>query len=163
VRIDRSDEADGPDQSGEPRRRPDSAGDSGIDRAVSGDGPAEQPLPRPDPATLEERVLAHRATVDATYRRHAIDQGYARVEKLERETVTPAMRRIEAGDSDRTLVGMEHRLKGKERIEEKIEHDVQKKGLPAEQAFADMRTRSAIPSSIPKRSTRMPSRPMWGG
>jgi hypothetical protein len=77
--------------------------------------------------------------VDAVYRQYAIDQGCARVEKLERETVTPAMRRIEAEDPDRTMIGMEHRLKGKDRIEEKVEHDVRKKGLSAEQAFADMK------------------------
>ena len=62
---------------------------------------------------------------------HAIDQGYARVREIEEKTVTPAMRRIEAEDPDRHLVGLEHRLKGRERIEEKVTHDEQKKGLSA--------------------------------
>jgi DNA-directed RNA polymerase subunit K/omega len=40
----------------------------------------------------------HQATVDAVFRAHAIDQGYARVKENEEKTVTPAMRRIEAED-----------------------------------------------------------------
>ena len=60
-----------------------------------------------------ERSVAYRADVDAVYRQYAIDHGYARVEKLERETVTPAMRRIETEDAERHLVGLEDRLKSK--------------------------------------------------
>jgi hypothetical protein len=85
------------------------------------------------------RNLEYRATVDGVFRAHAIDQGYARVKEIEEKTVTPAMRRIEAKDPDRTLVGLEHRLKGRQRIEEKVTHDEQKKGLSPAQAFADMK------------------------
>ena len=66
------------------------------------------------------RNLEYRATVDAANRSYAIDQGYARVREIEEKTVTPAMRRIEAEDPDRHLVGLEHRLKGKDRLTEKI-------------------------------------------
>ena len=85
------------------------------------------------------RNLEHRATVEAVNRVYAIGQGYARVEEIEEKTVTPAMRRIEAEDPERQLVGLEYRLKGRERVEEKVTHDVQKKGISAEQAFADMK------------------------
>jgi hypothetical protein len=88
------------------------------------------------------RNLEYRTSVEAADRAYAIDRGYARVKEIEEKTVTPAMRRIEAEDPDRTLVGLEHRLKGRERIGEKVTHDVQKKGVSPDQAFAD--TKDAI-------------------
>ena len=66
------------------------------------------------------RNLEYRANVDAVNRAYAIDQGYARVQEIEEKTVTPAMRRIEAEDPDRHLAGLENRLKGKDRLSEKI-------------------------------------------
>jgi hypothetical protein len=87
-----------------------------------------------------ERALEHRATVDAAYRAYAIEQGCARVEKIERETVTPAMRRIEAEDPDRHLAGLEHRLKGKDRLTEKVENYLQSNvDLSTDQAFAKVK------------------------
>jgi len=90
-------------------------------------------------AARVERNLEYRKTVDDVNRGYAIDQGYARVQEIEEKTVTPAMRRIEAEDPDRHLVGLEHRLKGRARVEEKVTHDVQKKGISANQAFADIK------------------------
>ena len=49
------------------------------------------------------------------------------------------MRRIEAQDSDRHLVGLEHRLKDRDRIEEKVDFDMKKWGVTAEQAFANVK------------------------
>ncbi len=100
--------------------------EDGDDVPASADLPAvgvpdarEAPRPdAPDPRDIAgrtERTLEHRAKVDAAYRAYAIDQGCASVEKIERELVTPAMRRIEAEDPDRHLAGLEHRLKGKDR------------------------------------------------
>lgn len=86
-----------------------------------------------------DRVLEHRATVDAAYRAHAIDQAYERVRDIERGTVTPAMKRIEAEDPDRHLVGLENRLKGKDRLAEKVNFDVRKKGITADQAVANVK------------------------
>ncbi|TVZ04846.1 hypothetical protein EAS64_09380 [Trebonia kvetii] len=93
----------------------------------------------PDVAGRTERTLEHRARVDAAYRTYAIDQGCARVEKIEREMVTPAMRRIEAEDPERHLAGLEHRLKERYRIEEKVTHDIEKRGVSASDAFATMK------------------------
>ena len=136
MRIDRSDDGgEQPDAAEPPGAR--EVKDAPVrDVAADGDGPA-----RGDDgsAVRVARNLEYRATVDAADRSYAIDQGYARVREIEEKTVTPAMRRIEAADPDRHLVGLEHRLKGRERIEEKVLHDVQKKGLSAEQAFADMK------------------------
>jgi hypothetical protein len=67
------------------------------------------------------RNLEYRETVDAVFRADAIDRGYARVKEIEEKTVTPAMRRIEAEDPDRHLAGLENRLKGKDRLAEKVE------------------------------------------
>ncbi len=98
------------------------------DVAADGDGPA-----RGDDgsAIRVARNLEYRATVDAADRSYAIDQGYARVREIEEKTVTPAMRRIEAEDPDRHLVGLEHRLKGKEPTRQKRSSRRQKKGLTA--------------------------------
>jgi len=155
MRIDRSGEADEPGRATALRRQPDRppdgdgdrdggmAGDAVSDaatyRGVSGDDPEWQQVPRPEQSVRVERALAHRATVDAVYRRHAIDPGCARVQKLERETVTPAMRRIEAQDPDRTLIGLEHRLKGKDRLAEKVEFDMGKWDVTAEKAFTNVK------------------------
>ena len=77
--------------------------------------------------------------MDAAYRAYAIDQGCARVEKIEREMVTPTMRRIETEDPERHLAGLEHRLKERYRIEEKVTHDVEKRGVTPADAFAAMK------------------------
>jgi hypothetical protein len=62
-----------------------------------------------------DRAAAYRAAVYAAYQQYAIDHGDARMEKLERETFTPAMRRAETEDPECHLVGLEDRLKGKDR------------------------------------------------
>ena len=43
-----------------------------------------------------------------------------RIAEREREKISPAMRAIESQDPDRHLVGFEHRLKGRDRIKEKV-------------------------------------------
>jgi hypothetical protein len=139
VRIDRSDDRDGqPETTDAPRvRRADAAGSAGPDRDIAdneADGASET-----ENAVQVARALEYRATVQAVDRAYAIDKGCARVQEIEEETVTPAMRRIEAEDPDRVLVGLENRLKGRERIEEKVTHDEQKKGLSAAQVLADMK------------------------
>jgi hypothetical protein len=79
----------------------------------------------------------YKATVDAEYRAYAIDQGCDRVEKIEKEIVTPAMRGIEAEDPDRHLVGIQNSLKGKDRLTEKVDNWMNAEPtLNAEQAFS---------------------------
>lgn len=123
MRIDRSDPADGPGDAHMARRArsaPDDPDAAGKDRgtAVSGDGPPDSSPARPDSALRTERTAAYRAVVDAVYRQYTTDRGYARVEGLERETGTPAMRRIEAEDPEPHPVGLDNRLKGKGRLAE---------------------------------------------
>jgi hypothetical protein len=139
VRIDRSDDGgERPDTADAPEvHRADAGRSTGPDGDLAGKNAA-----RGAEAGSADRVagnLEYRATVEAVDRAYAIDQGCARVQEIEEKTVTPAMRRIEAEDPDRHLTGLEHRLKGRERIEEKVTHDVQKKGFSAGQVFADMK------------------------
>lgn len=82
---------------------------------------------------------AYRATVDAQYRKHAIEQGCARVREIEENVITPAMLRIESADPSRHLVGLDHRLKGEDRLSEKVEFDMRKKGISAADAFANVK------------------------
>jgi len=139
VRIDRPDGGDDrPDTTDAPRvHGADAAGDAKPGRDVAdNDAVAGSET---ETAVRVARALEYRATVEAVGRAYAIDKGCARVREIEEKTVTPAMRRIEAEDPDRVLVGLENRLKGRERIEQKVTHDEQKKGLSAGQVFADMK------------------------
>lgn len=105
------------------RPAPDDPNAAGEDqgKAVRGDGrPDSSPGPL-DSALRIERAAAFRATVDVAYRQHAIDHGNVQVAKPEHETVTLAMRRIEAEDPGRDLVSLENRLKGRDRPAEATE------------------------------------------
>jgi hypothetical protein len=101
VRIDRSDPTDGPADAHEVRRAqsapddPDAAS-KGTGKPVSGDDRPDASSAHPDSDLRAERA-AYRAVVDAAYRQHDIDHGHARAEKPERETVTSATHRIDAG------------------------------------------------------------------
>lgn len=114
-----------------------------IDQPGEGDGREDVP-DRPDPDDVRhERAAApageceaYRARVDGVLRAHAIDQAYDRVREIERSIVTPAMKRIEAEDPERRLAGLEHSLKGKDRLTEKINEAVDERGHTMEQAFA---------------------------
>ena len=121
MRIDRPDDGDQrPDAADVPRvHRADAERNAGQNRDLAGKDADHRP--ETGSSVRVERALEHRATVDAVNRAYAIDQGYARVQEIEEKTVTPAMRRIEAEDPDRTLVGLENRLKGKDRLSEKVE------------------------------------------
>ncbi len=90
---------------------------------------------RAAPAASAGEHEAYRARVDAVFRAHAIDQAYDRVREIERNTVTPAMKRIEAEDPERRLAGLEHSLKGKDRLTEKVDKMVNELGHSVDQAI----------------------------
>jgi hypothetical protein len=98
---------------------------------VSGDAGRERKVP--DASAAEHG--SYRAKVDAVFRTHAIDQAYDRVREIERNTVTPAMKRIEAEDPERRLAGLEHSLKGKDRLIEKVAKMANELGHPVEHAI----------------------------
>jgi hypothetical protein len=131
VRIDLpGDDAEGPDAADAPRAPgTDPVQGAAVERvssAQSGDASADRAA----------RNLEYRATVDAADRAYAIDRGYARVCEIEEKTITPAVRRIEAEDPDRRLVGLEHRVKGKDRLTKKITEAVEERGHTADEAFS---------------------------
>jgi hypothetical protein len=142
VRIDLSDDGgERPDAADAPEvRRADAAQNTGPDRDLAGKN-----ADRGAEAGSDVRVtrnLEYRATVDSADRTYAIDQGCARVQEIEKKTVTPAMRRIEAADPDRALIGLENRLKGRERLAEKISKAMSERSRTPAQAFAE--TKDAI-------------------
>ncbi len=89
----------------------------------------------PTAEELRKARVEYEATVADAYREYAIDQGYERVREIERETVTPTMLRIEAEDPERRLAGLEHHLKGKDRLTEKITKIVNELGHSVEGAL----------------------------
>ena len=62
-----------------------------------------------------------------------------RIADRERETISPAMRRVESQDPDRHLTGFDHRLKGRDRIKDKVCDMMQEfSGLPPEEAISSV-------------------------
>ncbi len=122
----------------------DTRGSAGADVPVIPD--ARELRPHPDtpalPRETRDRATYYadlKAGVQAEYRAHAIDQGCERVRETEETIVTPAMLRIEAADPGRRLAGLEFRLKGKDRIEEKVSKAMAERGRTADQAFAEIK------------------------
>jgi hypothetical protein len=136
VRIDQSD--------GDERRADFVPTADASDTAGASLTPAPHDRPTPSGADSDRqarvaRAIEHHVTVDARYRAYAIDQAYEKVRDIERGTVTPAMKRIEAEDPERHLAGLENSLKGKDRLAEKVNFDVQKKGVTVDQAVANVK------------------------
>jgi hypothetical protein len=65
-----------------------------------------------------------------------------RIAKLEEDKITPAMREVESKDLDRHLVGLNHCLKDRDRIKEKVCDKMEEKGRTPEEAI------SLIPDTI---------------
>jgi hypothetical protein len=82
------------------------------------------------------RYLAPDANAEVT-------RGCARIREIGETVITPAMRRIEAEDPDRHLAGLDHRLKGEDRLKEKVARTLEEQpGLNARQAL------SGIPDAV---------------
>jgi hypothetical protein len=90
--------------------------------------------------TPAERFAEYKATVEAEYRQEAVDRGCDRVREIERTVVTPAMLGIEAEDPDRRLAGFDNRLKGRERLAEKVTKQLAAQpDLKPDEAFAGVK------------------------
>jgi hypothetical protein len=89
--------------------------------------------------TRAERFSEYNAKVEAAYRREAVDRGCDRVHEVEQTVVTPAMLRIEAEDPGRALVGYDNRLKGKDRLAEKVTRAMEERGRTTEEALASVK------------------------
>jgi hypothetical protein len=64
------------------------------------------------------------------------------IAEVERDVVSPAMREIEACDPERHLVGFEHRLKGLDRIKDKVADSIEEMGRSPQDAA------SLVPDAI---------------
>jgi hypothetical protein len=65
-----------------------------------------------------------------------VDQECDRVEDREREVISPAMQAVESQDPNRHLVGFDHRLKGRDRIKEKVCGMIKELNLTATEAVS---------------------------
>ena len=59
-----------------------------------------------------------------------------RIGEVEKSVVSPAMREIEACDPERHLVGFEHRLKGLDRLKDKVSAEIEEKGRTTTEALS---------------------------
>jgi hypothetical protein len=59
-----------------------------------------------------------------------------RIAQREKERISPAMRAIESQDPDRQLIGFDHRLKGRDRIKEKVYDKMEEFSYSAEEAVS---------------------------
>jgi hypothetical protein len=72
-----------------------------------------------------------------------VARGCARIREFSDTVITPAMRRIEAEDPDRHLTGLEYRLKGEDRLKEKVADELEARpGLKPAQAL------SSVPDAV---------------
>jgi hypothetical protein len=71
-----------------------------------------------------------------------IEKECVQIAKREKERITPALLEIESRDHDRHLVGFEYRLKGHDRIKEKVSDGMEENDLSAKEAI------SLIPDTI---------------
>jgi hypothetical protein len=71
-----------------------------------------------------------------------VEAGCDQIADRERQKISPAMRAIEIQDPDRHLIGFEHRLKGRDRIKDKVCRGMRNFGRSPEQAI------SRVPDAI---------------
>jgi hypothetical protein len=128
----RVDQADGADQ---PTRSADTPVTRGAREVPHAPSTREAGVEPTGASVRVSRALGYQAGVEAVNRRYAIDRGYERIREIEEKTVTPAMRRIEAEDPERQLSGLENRLKGKDRLTEKINEAVDERGRTVHEAL----------------------------
>jgi hypothetical protein len=80
--------------------------------------------------------------LDATANKE-VERGCEHIGEIERDIITPALRQIEAAEPGRGLAGLDHRLKGEDRLKEKVADQLEARpGLTAAQAL------SAVPDAV---------------
>ena len=76
-------------------------------------------------------------TLDAT-RNAEIDRGYARIREAGENVIVPGILRVAAEDPARTLAGFDHRIKGEDRLKEKVADRMRSKGRSAMETLAQI-------------------------
>ena len=104
--------------------------------------PSEERIPvkRPDGASGFWRGEGNRSLKPEANGR--VEAACDQIADREREKTSPAMRAIESQDPDRHLIGFEHRLKGRDRIKDKVCRGIRNFGRTPEQAV------SRVPDAI---------------
>ena len=104
--------------------------------------PSEErtPVKRPDDAPGSWRGEGNRSLKPEANAR--VEAACDQIADREREKISPAMRAIESQDPDRHLIGFEHRLKGRDRIKDKVCRGIRNFGRTPEQAV------SRVPDAI---------------
>jgi hypothetical protein len=67
-----------------------------------------------------------------------IDLGYASIREVGENVIAPAILRVAAEDSTRSLAGFDRRIKGEDRLKEKISDRMRSKGRSATEALAQI-------------------------
>ena len=68
-----------------------------------------------------------------------VERCCGQIREIAENVITPAMRALESEDPDRHLIGLEHHLKGMDRIKEKVADAMRYKGRSPEEAIATMK------------------------
>jgi hypothetical protein len=68
-----------------------------------------------------------------------VERCCGQIREIAENVITPAMRALESEDPDRHLMGLEHHLKGMDRIKEKVSDAMRYKGRSPEEAIAAMK------------------------
>ena len=82
-----------------------------------------------------------------------VESACDRVAEREQEKISPALRATESQDPDRHLIGFEHRLKGRDRIKEKVYDGINELKRSPKKLFRLCLTRSGTPFSIGRPAT----------
>ena len=98
------------------------------------------PVKRPDDASGSWRGEGNRSLKPEANGR--VEAACDQIADREREKISPAMRAIESQGPDRHLIGFEHRLKGRDRIKDKVCRGIRNFGRTPEQAV------SRVPDAI---------------
>ncbi len=104
--------------------------------------PSEErtPVKRPDDTPGSWRGEGNRSLKPEVNGR--VEAACDQIADREREKISPAMRAVESQDPDRHLIGFEHRLKGRDRIKDKVCRGIRNFGRTPEQAV------SRVPDAI---------------
>jgi hypothetical protein len=95
---------------------------------------------RPEPAPQADGGSWHGKggrTLDAASNAE-IDVGYARIREVGENVIVPAILRVAAEDPTRALAGFDHRIKGEDRLKEKVFDRMRAKGRSVTEALAQI-------------------------
>ncbi len=89
-----------------------------------------------------------------------VESGCGQIREIAENIITPAMRAIESEDPDRHLTGLEHHLKGTERLKEKVAAELEAQPRAVSRASAGSGSgRDQVHAAATARSVTLPGLP----